>query len=207
MTSKLIKTYLTLSPVMPVVVINNIDDAIPLAHALMAGGVSIMEVTLRTEVALQAISLIRQEIPSMCVGAGTVNNTELFDKAIAAKAQFLVCPGVTDSLLVAAAKSDVPLLPGVVTPSEAMKLQDMGYSYLKFFPAEAAGGVNMLKSIAGPLPGISFCPTGGIDNRNYQSYLALNNVLCVGSSWLADGKLIAQKDWSEITRRAKQLTG
>ena len=206
MKSQLMKDYLKLSPVIPVVVIENIDDAIPLAYALREGGINIMEVTLRTEVALEAIALIRQTVPSICVGAGTVNNPDLLKKSIAARAQFLVCPGITDSLLEAASKTDIPLLPGIATPSEAMKLQALGYSHLKFFPAEAAGGVNMLKSLAGPLAGLSFCPTGGIDNINSPAYLALDNVVCVGSSWVSTAKLIEQKNWYEISQRAREIT-
>jgi len=205
MKTHIIKNLLSQSPIIPVVIINNIDHAIPIAKALMKGGINIIEVTLRTDVALKAITLIRDELPSICVGAGTVTTPQLLTKAINAKAQFIVSPGVTDELLVAADQLTIPLLPGAATASEAMKLQAKGYSHLKFFPAEAAGGVEMLKSLSGPLPNLVFCPTGGINQNNYHSYLALKNVICVGSSWITDKILIEQENWKEITHRAKQL--
>ncbi len=206
MKSLLIKDYLALSSVIPVVVIEHIEDAVPLSLALIKGGISVIEVTLRTECALEAIRIIREKVPAMCIGAGTINTPALLKKAVEAKVQFLVSPGSTDDLLEAAEEIDIPLLPGVSTASEAMKLLTIGYRYLKFFPAEAAGGIKMLKSLGGPLSELSFCPTGGVDNRNSKAYLELKNVICIGSSWITDKCLIDEKNWDEISRRASEIT-
>ena len=204
-TSKL-KEYLSISSVIPVVVIDNIEDALPLASALVEGGVKVIEITLRTDCALNAIKLITEKIPDICVGAGTVNSVAAIQDSIKSGAKFLVSPGATKTLLDAAHYHDIPLLPGAVTPSEAMNLKEQGYQFLKFFPAEAAGGTQMLKSIAGPLPDITFCPTGGINNENMKDYLKIKNVICVGSSWIAESDLIKTQNWSEITRRAREVS-
>jgi 2-dehydro-3-deoxyphosphogluconate aldolase/(4S)-4-hydroxy-2-oxoglutarate aldolase len=199
-----IKEVMTTSPVMPVMVINHLDQAVPLARALVDGGLKVLEITLRTPVALDAIRRIKAEVPGAIVGAGTIINPQTLDSAIAAGAEFIVSPGVTDSLLTAALASGVPLLPGIATSSEIMRLLDKGITAMKFFPAEAAGGIPMLKSFGGPLPQVTFCPTGGVNPKNAPEYLALSNVACVGGSWMAPAELVDAGDWAEITRRAKE---
>jgi len=190
------------SPVIPVMVINNLEQAVPLAHALVEGGLKVLEITLRTPVALEAIRAIKAEVPNAIVGAGTVINTETLQQSIAAGAKFLVSPGVTDSLLDEALTSGVPLLPGVISPSEVMRLLEKGITAMKFFPAQAAGGIPMLKAIGAPLPQVSFCPTGGVNPGNARDYLALTNVTCVGGSWMAPASLVDAGDWTEIKRLA-----
>ncbi|ATG91101.1 bifunctional 4-hydroxy-2-oxoglutarate aldolase/2-dehydro-3-deoxy-phosphogluconate aldolase [Methylomonas koyamae] len=197
-----IKEVMTTSPVMPVMVINNLENAVPLAKALVEGGLKVLEITLRTPVALDAIRQIKAEVPGAIVGAGTIINVTTLHHAIDAGAQFIVSPGVTENLLDAALETSVPLLPGVITPSEVMRLLDKGITAMKFFPAEAAGGIPMLKSIGGPLPQVTFCPTGGVNPKNAPEYLALSNVACVGGSWMAPAELVDAGDWAEITRRA-----
>ncbi|MCQ8182432.1 bifunctional 4-hydroxy-2-oxoglutarate aldolase/2-dehydro-3-deoxy-phosphogluconate aldolase [Methylomonas sp. SURF-1] len=197
-----IKEVMTTSPVMPVMVINKLENAVPLAKALVEGGLKVLEITLRTPVALDAIRQIKAEVPGAIVGAGTIINVQTLHHAIEAGAQFIVSPGVTDNLLDAALETSVPLLPGVITPSEVMRLLDKGITAMKFFPAEAAGGIPMLKSIGGPLPQVTFCPTGGVNPKNAPEYLALSNVACVGGSWMAPAELVDAGDWTEITRRA-----
>ena len=199
-----IKEVMTTSPVMPVMVINHLESAVPLAKALVEGGLKVLEITLRTPVALDAIRAIKAEVPGAIVGAGTIINVATLHHAIDAGAQFIVSPGVTENLLDAALETSVPLLPGVITPSEVMRLLDKGIQAMKFFPAEAAGGIPMLKSIAGPLPQVTFCPTGGVNPKNAPEYLALSNVACVGGSWMAPAELVDAGDWAEITRRAAE---
>ncbi|WP_347988947.1 bifunctional 4-hydroxy-2-oxoglutarate aldolase/2-dehydro-3-deoxy-phosphogluconate aldolase [Methylomonas sp. AM2-LC] len=201
-----IKEVMTTSPVMPVMVINQLDQAVPLARALVEGGLKVLEITLRTPVALEAIRRIKAEVPGAIVGAGTIINTKTLDQALEAGAEFIVSPGITDSLLTAALASGVPILPGVITPSEVMRLLDKGITAMKFFPAEAAGGIPMLKSLGGPLPQVTFCPTGGVNPKNAPDYLALSNVACVGGSWMAPAELVDAGDWAEITRRAAEAT-
>ncbi|NOV30282.1 bifunctional 4-hydroxy-2-oxoglutarate aldolase/2-dehydro-3-deoxy-phosphogluconate aldolase [Methylomonas sp. BW4-1] len=201
-----IKEVMTTSPVMPVMVINQLEQAVPLARALVEGGLKVLEITLRTPVALDAIRRIKAEVPGAIVGAGTIINTQTLKNAIDAGAEFIVSPGVTDSLLDAALASGVPILPGVITPSEVMRLMDKGITAMKFFPAEAAGGIPMLKSIGGPLPQVTFCPTGGVNPKNAVEYLALSNVACVGGSWMAPSELVDAGDWAEITRRAAEAS-
>lgn len=199
-----IKEVMNTSPVMPVMVINQIDQAVPLSKALVDGGLKVLEITLRTPVALEAIRRIKAEVPGAIVGAGTIINTQTLHQAIDAGAQFIVSPGVTLSLLDAALACGVPILPGVMTPSEVMRLLEKGITAMKFFPAEAAGGIPMLKSIGGPLPQVTFCPTGGVNPKNAPEYLALSNVACVGGSWMAPSDLVDAGDWTEITRRAAE---
>lgn len=199
-----IKEVMTTSPVMPVMVINQLDQAVPLAKALVEGGLKVLEITLRTPVALDAIRRIKAEVPGAIVGAGTIINTETLQQALDAGAEFIVSPGVTDSVIDAAIASGVPILPGVITPSEVMKLLEKGITAMKFFPAEAAGGIPMLKSLGGPLPQVTFCPTGGVNPKNAPEYLALSNVACVGGSWMAPAELVDAGDWAEITRRAAE---
>jgi 2-dehydro-3-deoxyphosphogluconate aldolase/(4S)-4-hydroxy-2-oxoglutarate aldolase len=198
-----IEDIMTTSPVIPVIVIGDIDDAIPLAQALVNGGLKVLEVTLRTTVGVAAISQIKQAVPGAIVGAGTVVTiTDLAD-AVAAGSEFLVSPGSPTALINAAVQQSIPLLAGVATPSEAMALLERGISHMKFFPAQAAGGTAMLRSIAGPLPQIRFCPTGGITEALAPDYLALENVLCVGGSWMLDSAAIAAKNWSKIEAQAR----
>ncbi|MET9265796.1 bifunctional 4-hydroxy-2-oxoglutarate aldolase/2-dehydro-3-deoxy-phosphogluconate aldolase [Amycolatopsis sp. NPDC004079] len=195
---------LALSPVMPVVVIDDVDDAVPTARALHAGGIGVIELTLRTPVALTAIERVASEVPDIVVGAGTVTSPEQAKQAADAGAKFLVTPGCTDSVLDAAFATGLPFLPGASTVSEAMRLAERGLSALKFFPAEASGGAAFLKSIAGPLPQLQFCPTGGITVSSAPSYLALPNVGCIGGSWLTPSKLVAAKDFAAVEKLAAE---
>ncbi len=189
-------------PVIPVMVIDNLDDAVPLASALVEGGLTVLEITLRTAVAIEALQEIKAALPEVIVGTGTVKDMPTLLASIKAGADFMVSPGFTENLLRAAVSEGANLLPGSSTPSEAMKLLEQGYTCQKFFPAEAAGGTTMLKALSGPLPQITFCPTGGISRDSAPSYLSLNNVACVGGSWMMDRKLIEKKDWSAITQLA-----
>ncbi|MGK3207342.1 bifunctional 4-hydroxy-2-oxoglutarate aldolase/2-dehydro-3-deoxy-phosphogluconate aldolase [Amycolatopsis sp. MEPSY49] len=175
---------LELSPVMPVVVIDDADDAVPTARALLAGGIGVIELTLRTPAALSAIERVAAEVPDIVIGAGTVTAADHAKQAADAGAKFLVTPGCTDAVVDACFETGLPFLPGASTVSEAMRLAERGITALKFFPAEASGGIAYLKSIAGPLPSLKFCPTGGITVASAPSYLALPNVGCIGGSWL-----------------------
>ncbi|NYH52879.1 2-dehydro-3-deoxyphosphogluconate aldolase/(4S)-4-hydroxy-2-oxoglutarate aldolase [Nocardiopsis arvandica] len=195
---------LDLAPVMPVVVVSDAETAVPLARALVAGGLPGIEVTLRTPAALDAIGRIAAEVPEAVVGAGTVVTTEQASAAAGAGARFLVSPGCTDGLVSAMADTGLPFLPGVGTVSEAMALLERGVSEMKFFPAEAAGGAAFLKSLAGPLPQVRFCPTGGITAASASTYLALPNVGCVGGSWLTSSELVSAGDWDRITGLARE---
>lgn len=199
-----IEEIMTSSPVIPVIVINDLDDALPLAKALVAGGLKVLEVTLRTEQGLSAIKLIKQALPEAIVGAGTVITAEDVAASVEAGAEFLVSPGHTDALIDSVQQLAVPILPGVATPSEAMKMLSKGIRHLKFFPAEAVGGLKVLKAIAGPLPQLKFCPTGGIDPQKAVDYLAEPNILCVGGSWMLDKTDIANKDWAAIEAKARK---
>lgn len=178
-------TLLADTQVIPVMVINDLDSAIPTAQKLVAAGYKTLEITLRTDCALDAVRAIRREVPEACVGVGTITDTAQFVKSYEAGAAFAVSPGATKDLYKIANKVPLPLLPGVATASEAMAAQARGYRYLKLFPAEAVGGINLLKSLGGPLPDLRFCPTGGITEETAPDYLALNNVVCVGGSWMA----------------------
>ena len=201
-----IENILTSAPVVPVVVIENLEDAVPLAKALYNGGLKALEITLRTPVAAEAVKLMKEAVPEAYVGTGTVIDKATFEASVAAGADFMVSPGVNDELLALAKESDIPFLPGAATPSEVMNLASQGFKFLKFFPAEAAGGAPMLKSIGGPLPQVKFCPTGGISLATAPKYLALNNVVCVGGTWMLDKELIANKDWQAIEALAKQAS-
>lgn len=194
-------------PVIPVLVINNVDHAVPLARALLSGGVRVLEVTLRTPCALEAISRIAAEVPEAILGAGTVTNPQQFREAESAGARFIISPGVTDSLLNCAHSTSVPLLPGISTVSELMAGKEAGLNEFKFFPAEANGGVQALKAVGGPFSGVRFCPTGGITPANALSYLALPNVICVGGSWLATYAALEAGRYEEITRLARAAAG
>ncbi len=196
-----VQKYMTMGPVLPVMVISKIEHAVPLAQSLINGGIKVLEITLRTDCALDAIKLISQECPDAVVGAGTVLTPKDAEKAAKAGAKFAVSPGLTKDL---AHQDSLPLLPGVATSSEVMRAMEWDYTYLKFFPAVPAGGVNYLKGIGGPLPQAKFCPTGGIDVKNAADFLALPNVLCVGGSWVAPAKAMEEGNWTEITRLAAE---
>ena len=191
-------------PVVPVLVINDVEKAVPLAKALMAGGIKVLEVTLRTPVALDVIKRIAQEVPDALIGAGTVTNAQQLKDVVEAGAKFAISPGMTSDLLKAGHEFDIPLIPGISSTSDLMTAKDAGYSFLKFFPAEASGGVKAIKSISGPFPDVTFCPTGGISLANYKDYLALKNVVCVGGSWVAPDDAIDSGDWDRITTLAKE---
>jgi len=195
---------LSAAPVVPVLTIEDRAIAVPLARALIAGGLTALEVTLRTPSALESIRAIAGEIDGANVGAGTVLDASQFEAAEKAGAKFVVSPGSTDGLLAAAANSPIPLLPGAATASEAMALAERGYRYLKFFPAEPAGGIPYLKALAAPLPSIRFCPTGGIGAKNAATYLALSNVICVGGSWVAPAEALAGGDWRRVTELSRE---
>ncbi|GAA8451369.1 bifunctional 4-hydroxy-2-oxoglutarate aldolase/2-dehydro-3-deoxy-phosphogluconate aldolase [Helicobacter pylori] len=195
---------LQISPIVPVVVIENIKDAVPLAQSLIEGGIPIIEVTLRSSCALEAIELIAKNVPEMCVGAGTILNLTQLEQAQDRGAEFLISPGLTPSLLEYAKKKDMPLIPGVSSSSEVMQALELGYSALKFFPAEYCGGVKLLNAFNGPFKGVKFCPTGGISADNMRSYLNLENVVCVGGSWLTPKDLIQNKEWDKITEICKR---
>lgn len=188
---------------MPVMVIQNLEDAVPLAQALVAGGIKVLEITLRTPIALAAIELISREVEDAIVGVGTIANPAQLKAAEDAGAVFAISPGITDALLKAANSGNIALIPGVATLSELMLGMEYGLDHFKFFPAEAAGGIPMLKAIAGPFPQATFCPTGGISPENYQAYLQLTNVACVGGSWLAPQEVVKTKNWGKVTELAK----
>jgi 2-dehydro-3-deoxyphosphogluconate aldolase/(4S)-4-hydroxy-2-oxoglutarate aldolase len=190
-------------PVIPVLTIETLEQAVPLARALQAGGLPVIEVTLRTKAAPDAIRAIATELPQCVVGAGTVTQRADIDIAVAAGATYLVSPGTPPDLAAALAQAKIPVIPGCATVSEAMALAARGFKVLKFFPAESAGGAGWLKSVAAPLPGLCFCPTGGIGADNAAKYLALPNVVAVGGSWVAPQDAIAACDFDRITQLAR----
>jgi len=192
------------APVIPVIVLNDLVHAVPLARALVAGGIRMLEVTLRTTVALEALRLIAQEVPDAIVGAGTVCNPHDVDLALRAGARFAVSPGYTQSLGQYCQKLDLALLPGVSSATEIMMAMQDGYTELKFFPALQSGGVAMLKALGGPFGQIKFCPTGGISAQNASEFLSLKNVACVGGSWLASNELMTAGDFTQITQLASE---
>lgn len=194
-------------PVIPVLKIDHAADAVPLARALARGGLPAIEITLRTREALEAIRLAASEVPEAVVGAGTILDPSQFEAAAKVGSRFIVSPGTIPSLFDAAADSPVPLLPGAITPGEIMAARERGYSLLKFFPAEQAGGAAFLKSLSSPLAGIRFCPTGGIGLHNAGDYLKLPNVICVGGSWVAPDDLVAAGKWDEIEALAREASG
>ena len=202
MKNQVLLSILKGQPVLPVLTIERLADAVPLAKALMRGGLPAIEVTLRTRQALDAIRLIADEAPEVIGGAGTVLNALQYQEATAAGARFVVSPGATQELIDAANLSDAPFLPGVATPSEAMAMLEEGLTMMKFFPAGPAGGASYLKSLASPLPNAMFCPTGGVSLENAESYLSLPNVVCVGGSWVAPAKLVEERDWQAIEQLA-----
>ena len=189
-------------PVIPVVVVDDLDHAVPIARALVAGGLPVIELTLRTPVALEAIERIANEVPEIYLGAGTIIDPGQAKQAAAAGAQFLVSPGSTRTILNAMTDTGLPHLPGVATVSEIMTALEAGYTELKFFPAEAAGGAPYLKSVSSPIPMARFCPTGGISTANAAQYLGLPNVGCVGGSWITPADALASQDWARVTQLA-----
>ncbi|MBB4566563.1 2-dehydro-3-deoxy-phosphogluconate aldolase [Rhizobium leucaenae] len=202
-TEKLL-SILKLQPVVPVLIVEDAKSAVPLARALVAGGLKAIEITLRTAGALDAVRAVAEEVEGAEVGAGTILNVAQWEAAVQAGSKFIVSPGTTQELLDVARTSDVPLLPGAATASEVMALREEGYKVLKFFPAEQAGGATYLKALSSPLAGTLFCPTGGISLKNAHEYLSLPNVICVGGSWVAPKELVAAGDWAGITKLAAE---
>ncbi len=190
-------------PVIPVIRIERVADAAPLARALAAGGLRAIEITLRTKDALEAIRRVAAEVPEAIVGAGTILSPKQFHEAAEAGSRFIVSPGLTSNLIAAAADSPVPLLPGAITPGEIMTARDAGIDFLKFFPAEQAGGASFIKALASPIADVRFCPTGGITAANAADYLSLSNIVCVGGSWVAPDIYIKEGRWSEIEALAR----
>lgn len=194
------------SRVVPVVVIQDVAQAVPMAEALLAGGVDVIEITLRSEIALAAIEVVARKVPAMMVGAGTVTRAEQVQAVLDAGARFALSPGMTPSLLAKVKSAGLPFMPGVASPSEAMLARDEGFGLMKCFPAAQLGGVDVLKAWAGPLPDLRFCPTGGVTVQNLAQFLALPNVAMVGGSWLTPAALVQAGDWAAITRLAAQAT-
>jgi 2-dehydro-3-deoxyphosphogluconate aldolase/(4S)-4-hydroxy-2-oxoglutarate aldolase len=192
-----------IGPVIPVVVIDRLEDAVPLARALVAGGLRVLELTLRTPVALRAVEAVAGEVEDAIVGVGTITRPADFAQAIEAGASFGVSPGLTHELAAAARDSGLPLLPGAMTPSDVIAARSAGFDALKLFPAQQAGGIGMLKALAGPFPETRFCPTGGIGFDTAPEYLALPNVVCVGGSWVTPPDAVAGGDWARITALAR----
>jgi len=197
-----ISAIAALAPVVPVLTIERTADAVPLARALVKGGLPVLEITLRTEAALVALAAIAAEVPDAVVGAGTVLQPRQFDDVTRAGARFAVSPGCTPALVTAARAAGLPFLPGIQTVSEAMVLAEQGFGLMKFFPADVAGGLAWLKAVAAPLAGLRFCPTGGVGADTAQTYLSLANVACVGGSWVAPRDAVAAGDWTRIERLA-----
>lgn len=193
-------------PVIPVIAIEELAHAVPLAKALVAGGVRVLEVTLRTAVGLDSIRAIAREVPDAIIGVGTLTRPEEFAKALDAGARFGVSPGLTPSMIEAAHQTGLPLLPGVMTPSDVIAARMAGFQQLKLFPAQQAGGIGMLKAMGGPFPDVMFCPTGGVSVENAPDFLALPNVACVGGSWLVPKAALTAGDWGKITVLAKEAS-
>ncbi|CAM4046807.1 2-dehydro-3-deoxy-phosphogluconate aldolase [compost metagenome] len=188
----------TQARILPVITIAREEDILPLADALAAGGIKTLEVTLRSSHGLKAIQVLREQRPELCIGAGTVLDRNMFAAVQAAGAQFVVTPGITQDLLEAGVDSDIPLLPGISTPSEIMMGYALGYRRFKLFPAEISGGVAAIKAYGGPFGDVRFCPTGGVNPGNVKDYMALANVMCVGGTWMLDSSWIKSRDWARI---------
>lgn len=203
----LLRNVLSTVPVVPVLTVHGPEDAVPLARALVAGGLRVLEVTLRTEGALKAIEAIAREVPEAMIGAGTVLTASQIGEAMSAGAGFIVSPGSTVKLAEAARHRNIPFLPGIATASEAMAMAELGHHVLKFFPAEPAGGISYLRSLGAPLPHLTFCPTGGIDAEKARAYLALPNVICVGGSWVTPADAVKAGDWAMVTHLAQECAG
>ncbi len=193
-----------MGPVIPVIVIDAVDDAVPLARALVDGGVRVLEVTLRTAAGLEAIRRIARDVPEAIVGVGTITAPADFTAARDAGARFGVSPGLTPALIEAARACDLPLLPGVMTPSDVIAARAAGFRQLKLFPAQQAGGVGMLKALHGPFPDVMFCPTGGVSEETAPQFLALPNVACVGGSWLTPKVSVQARNWAQLTHLARR---
>ena len=189
-------------PLIPVVVIDRLDDAVPLAEALLQGGISALEITLRTPVACEAISAMKSALPDAVIGAGTVSSGETYEAAVQSGADFVVSPGATEQLFKAAAAHAVPFLPGAVTGSEVLRAMEFGYATLKFFPAEAVGGAPALQALSGPFPNVNFMPTGGVTPDNVANYFQLENVCAVGGSWLTPRELLMGQQWEALYQLA-----
>ena len=202
--SQQVDAVFALAPVVPVITIARLEDALPLARALADNGLPVLEVTLRTACALDAIALIARELPNACVGAGTVLNARDLDAVARAGARFAISPGATDALYRAAAECPIPLIPGIATASELMRGLEHGWQRFKFFPAESSGGIAALKGFGGPFAQARFCPTGGIDAAKAPNYLALPNVACVGGSWMLPADALASGDWERIGGLARE---
>jgi 2-dehydro-3-deoxyphosphogluconate aldolase/(4S)-4-hydroxy-2-oxoglutarate aldolase len=201
-----IRSILSLAPVVPVIILDEVEKARPLAEALVAGGLPVLEVTLRTPNALKVIEEMAT-VTGAIVGSGTVRDPKQMQQSVAAGCRFMVSPGASPRLLDAADDIGIPLLPGIGTPTEAMTAAERGYSFLKFFPAEALGGAPVLKAFASPLPDITFCPTGGIDAAKARTYLSLANVICVGGSWIMPADALASGDFARIEGLAREAAG
>jgi len=202
-----IRDIVGLAPVIPVLTVNELEHAVPLARALAAGGLRVLEVTMRTPVALAAIEAMRKAVPEAVVGVGTLTRAVDFAGASRAGAQFGVTPGLTPELAAAARGARFPLLPGVMTPTELIAARAQGYTVLKLFPAQQAGGIGMLQALGAPFPDVLFCPTGGITRSTAPDYLALANVACVGGSWVAPRNLLESRDWAAIEQLARDAAG
>ena len=198
------KEVMEISPIIPVIELESADDALALADALLEGGISIIEITLRTKAGLKAIEAISKSIPQMNVGAGTVLNESDFKQAVAHGAQFVFSPGISEELMQVSKELDIALIPGVATASEVMLAKNNGFEYCKLFPATVAGGVEALKAFSGPFASMHFCPTGGVNLKNVNDFLSLSNVVCVGGSWTVPKAAIDMKDFQKITRLCKE---
>ncbi len=194
------------SRVVPVIVLNDAAHAVPLAHALLEGGIDVMEITLRSDVALHAMEAVARAVPQMHLGAGTVTRVAEVAQVIAAGATFALSPGCTDTLVDAVRAANLPFIPGVMTPGEVMRARDHGFTLMKLFPASQAGGIGMLKALGAPLPDVRFCPTGGVSVENLRDFLKLPNVAMAGGSWLTPADLLRNGDWAGITKLAREAT-
>jgi len=193
-----------ISPIVPVIALERVEDALPLAEALLEGGIAIMEITLRTQAGLESIEAIAKAMPEMNVGAGTVINCSGFQHAVDHGSQFVFSPGINEELMLASRDLEIALIPGVATASEVMMAQNNGFEQCKLFPATVAGGTAALKAFSGPFASMQFCPTGGVSLENLNDFLSLNNVLCVGGSWIVPKDAIAAKDFKKITKLSKE---
>ncbi len=194
------------SRVVPVIVLQDPAHAVPLAHALLEGGIDVMEVTLRSDAALKAIEAVAKDVPQMHTGAGTVTRVSEVQQVIDAGASFALSPGATDALIEAVKSARLPFMPGVMTPGEVMHLREQGFTLMKLFPAQQAGGLGMLKALGAPIPDVQFCPTGGVSPENLKDFLKLPNVAMAGGSWLTPADALAAGDWNRITRLAREAT-
>ncbi|MGH1463351.1 MAG: bifunctional 4-hydroxy-2-oxoglutarate aldolase/2-dehydro-3-deoxy-phosphogluconate aldolase [Neptuniibacter sp.] len=200
----LIDALCSMTPVIPVLTFHTMEEALPVSEALLEGGIPVLEITLRTPIALDVIQMLSERLPEAKIGAGTITNPKLYHTAEEAGASFIVSPGLTTELLETGIKSSTPLLPGIQTISEMMEGLRYGYQRFKFFPASVSGGADALKAYSGPFSDIKFCPTGGINLDNAEDYLSLKNVMCVGGSWLTPQSLIENKDWKTIEHLAEE---